>query len=215
MSTIEIPLFPLAVLFPGGILPLHIFEPRYRQMVVDCQRANIPMGIVLPRPESEFMNEVPCSVGTMAEIHNLEHLDDGRYLFNAIGTTRFRILSEHHEKPYISALVEPYEDEAESSDELEGVLQTAQRLFKEYLDILLEPESEQRVEENMPRQPENLSYFIASLLQTIDDEQKQQFLEMTSTSHRLSEEVEILRREVPFMREILSKRIPDERTRLN
>lgn len=215
MSTIEIPLFPLAVLFPGAVLPLHIFEPRYRQMVVDCQNANIPMGIVLPKPESEFMSEVPYSVGTMAEIHGLEKLDDGRYLFNAVGTQRFRILSQHHQKPYISAIVEPYEDEAEPVSELSNVTRAAQRLFKEYIEILLEPESEQSLQGRIPNQPEALSYFIASLLQTVEDEQKQQFLEMTSTSERLNEEVKILRREVPFMREILSKKIPDERTRLN
>lgn len=215
MSAIEIPLFPLTVLFPGAVLPLHIFEPRYRQMVVDCQQANVPMGIVLPRPESEFMREIPYSVGTMAEIHNLEKLDDGRYLFNAVGTTRFRILREHHEKPYLSALVEPFEDEAEPADELDAITHTAQRLFKEYLELLLEPESKQNIDAYLINQPESLSYFIASLLQTADDEQKQHFLELTSTSQRLNEEVEILRREVPFMREILSKRIPDERTRLN
>ena len=215
MSAIEIPLFPLAVLFPGAVLPLHIFEPRYRQMVIDCQSANKPMGIVLPMPESEFMSEVPCNVGTMAEIHGLEKLDDGRYLFNAVGTQRFRILSQHHQKPYLSALVEPYADEAEPVSELKDVTHAAQRLFKEYIEILLEPESEVSVQGRIPNQPEALSYFIASLLQTIDDEQKQQFLEMTSTSERLNEEVRILRREVPFMREILSKKIPDERTRLN
>jgi Lon protease-like protein len=184
-------------------------------MVVDCQSMNKPMGIVLPRQESEFMHEVPCTVGTMAEIHGLEKLDDGRYLFNAVGTKRFRIVSEHHDKPYLSALVEPYEDEAEPESGLKDLTQRAQRLFQEYLEILLEPESEQRVQTHAPKEPENLSYFIASLLQTIDDEQKQRFLEMTSTSLRLSEEVEILRREVPFMREILSRNIPEERTRLN
>ncbi|HCI81031.1 MAG TPA: hypothetical protein DHW02_15230 [Ktedonobacter sp.] len=215
MSTIEIPLFPLAVLFPGAVLPLHIFEPRYRQMVIDCQNADMPIGIVLPKPESEFMSEVPCTVGTMAEIHNLETLDDGRYLFNAVGTRRFRILSQHHQKPYITALVEPFDDEAEPLSELRDVTRAAQRLFKEYIEILLEPESEASVQGRIPTQPEALSYFIASLLQTTDDEQKQQFLEMTSTSERLNEEVKILRREVPFMREILSKKIPDERTRLN
>ena len=215
MSSIEIPLFPLAVLFPGAVLPLHIFEPRYRQMVVDCQSANKPLGIVLPRPESEFMSEVPYDVGTMAEIHGLETLEDGRYLFNAVGTRRFRILSQHHQKPYISAIVEPFDDEVEPLSELRDVTRSAQRLFKEYIEILLEPESEASVQGRIPTQPEALSYFIASLLQTVDDEQKQQFLEMTSTSERLSEEVRILRREVPFMREILSKKIPDERTRLN
>ena len=92
-NTLELPLFPLTVLFPGTVLPLHIFEPRYRQMIEACQRENKPLGIVLPKPESEFMREVPYAIGTMAEIHNLEQLEDGRYTLNAVGIKRFRILS--------------------------------------------------------------------------------------------------------------------------
>jgi ATP-dependent Lon protease len=66
----------------------------------------------------------------------------------------------------------------------------------------------------LPESPEELSYFIAYFLE-IQDEQKQHFLELTSTIQRLREEISILRREVPFMRQILAKPPDDDYSRLN
>ncbi len=214
-NIIELPLFPLTVLFPGTVLPLHIFEPRYRQMIVACQREDKPLGIVLPKPESEFMREVPHTIGTMAEIHNLERLEDGRYTLNAVGTKRFRILSENRDKSYISATVEPYEDVVTEEPDLISTTQQARKMFDEYLAMLLQEANEPDVQANLPDESEDLSYFIASFLMNIEDDQKQHFLEMTSTQQRLREEITILRREVPFMRQILSKKISDDRTMLN
>ena len=214
-NIIELPLFPLTVLFPGTVLPLHIFEPRYRQMIAACQRENKPLGIVLPKPESEFMREVPHAIGTMAEIHNLERLEDGRYTLNAVGTKRFRILSENRDKSYISATVEPYEDIVTEEPDLASTTQQARKMFDEYLAMLLQEANEPDVQANLPDESEDLSYFIASFLMNVEDDQKQHFLEMTSTQQRLREEITILRREVPFMRQILSKKISDDRTMLN
>ncbi len=214
-NILELPLFPLTVLFPGTVLPLHIFEPRYRQMIAACQRENKPLGIVLPRPESEFMREVPHTIGTIAEIHNLEQLEDGRYTLNAVGIKRFRILSESRDKAYISATVEPYEDIVTKEPDLESATQQARKMFEDYLAMLLQEANEPDVQANLPDEAEDLSYFIASFLMNIEDTQKQHFLEMTSTHQRLREEITILRREVPFMRQILSKKISDDRTMLN
>ncbi len=214
-NTIELPLFPLTVLFPGTVLPLHIFEPRYRDMIAACQRENKPLGIVLPRPESEFMREVPHAIGTLAEIHNLERLEDGRYTLNAVGVKRFRILNENRNNAYISAIVEPYEDIVEKVPDLDTTSQQARRMFEDYLAILLQEANEPDVQVKLPDEAEDLSYFIASFLMNIEDEQKQHFLEMTSTYQRLRDEIAMLRREVPFMRQILSKKIPDDRTMLN
>ncbi|GAC1388758.1 MAG: LON peptidase substrate-binding domain-containing protein [Ktedonobacteraceae bacterium] len=214
-NTIELPLFPLTVLFPGTVLPLHIFEPRYRQMIAACQSENKPLGIVLPRPESEFMRELPHAIGTMAEIHNLEQLEDGRYTLNAVGIKRFRILNENRDNAYISATVEPYEDVVASEPDLVSATQQARKMFEEYLAIVLQEVNEPDVQANLPDEAEYLSYFIASFLMNIEDEQKQHFLEMTSTYQRLREETTILRREVPFIRQILSKKISDDRTMLN
>ncbi len=217
MSTaaIELPLFPLnIVLFPGTIVPLHIFEPRYRQMIMDCQEEEKPFGIVLVKPESEFMNEEPHTIGTIAEIHNLQKLEDGGYNLMAVGVKRFRILSKHNEKAYISGLVEPFDDQSESESELKSLVQRAHQLFETYLNMLLDAADEQELHANLPEVPEDLSHFIAYFLE-VEDDKKQEFLELTSTKQRLQEEIAILRREIPFMRQLLFKKIDDDQTRLN
>src|SRR5919108_3179773 len=102
-KAIELALFPLnVVLFPGMVLPLHIFEPRYRQMIADCQEQERPFGIVLVKPNSLPLQEEPYPVGTVAEIRDLNRLEDGRFLLMAVGLQRFRILSQHRQKPYLS-----------------------------------------------------------------------------------------------------------------
>jgi Lon protease-like protein len=215
-TAIELPLFPLnVVLFPGTVSPLHVFEMRYRQMILDCQREERPFGIVLARPESKHLNEKPYPVGTMVDISNLTRLDDGRYTFMAVGIKRFRIVSEHRERPYLSGLVEPFEDIAEPENELLTLTQQAYSLFGAYLAMLLEAsDGDSDVDASLPDVPEDLSHFIAYFLD-IQEEQKQHFLELTSTRQRLQEEIAILRREVPFMRQILARNVPDDLTRLN
>ncbi len=201
---IDLPLFPLnVVLFPGAELPLHIFEPRYRLMVNECHEQNLPFGIVLARPESEPLHEEPYPVGTMAEIEALDRMEDGRMNLIARGSQRFRILSQHHAKPYLSGIVEVYSDTVESEQTLSVVAHQARNLFQAYLETLLEVIGRGELEFNLPDNVEELSHFIAHLVD-VHDEQKQHMLELTSTRQRLEEEVVILRREVPFMREILT-----------
>ncbi|HZR39930.1 MAG TPA: LON peptidase substrate-binding domain-containing protein [Ktedonobacteraceae bacterium] len=214
-SAIELPLFPLnVVLFPGTVRPLHIFEPRYRQMVKDCQRDSKPFGLVLAKPDSEHLHEEPYPIGTMARIHNLISLEDGGYNLMAVGTKRFRIISQHRERPYLSGFVEPFEDIAEPGEELVEYGKQARSLFSNYLNLLLEAVNQQDLDTNLPNIPEDLSHFIAYFLE-VDDEQKQHYLELNSTLQRLQAEIAILRREIPFMRQILFKKLPEEQSRLN
>jgi Lon protease-like protein len=216
-SAIELPLFPLnVVLFPGVVLPLHIFESRYRQMIAECVQQKTPFGVVLARPESVPLLEEPYPVGTMADIRDLSQLEDGRYILMAMGLRRFRILSKHRLKPYLSGVVEPYEDINEAGRELVMHTRQAHSLFGTYLEMLLQAahEQEKDIRSYLPEDPESLSHFIAYFLD-IQDEQKQHFLELTSTTRRLQEEIAILRREVPFMRQILAKTHEDDRSILN
>jgi Lon protease-like protein len=214
-GTIELALFPLnVVLFPGTVLPLHIFEPRYRQMISDCQQQEKPFGVVLVAPGSEFMAEVPYPVGTMAEIHNLDHLPDGRYTLVGVGTTRFRIIRLHREKAYLSGIVEPFTDSIEPQSELAMVKTQARKLFDAYLHMLLKAANEPDVQTSLPEPPEELSHFIAYFLD-IQNEIRQHLLELTSTCQRLQEEISILQREVPFLRQILLEGPPNDRSRLN
>ena len=201
-DTLELPLFPLnVVLFPGAALPLHIFEPRYRQMIKDCQRTEQPFGIVLAKTNSVYLHEEPYAIGTIAEICNLNRLADGSYDLIALGARRFHILSQHNELPYLSAVVEYYDDEPAPADTLTPLADQVRHLFDTYLNMLLDALDEKDVVAHLPSSPENLSHFIGHFLE-IDDAEKQKYLELTSTQQRLQSEMTILRREIPFLRQI-------------
>jgi len=184
------------------VLPLHIFELRYRLMVTECQQEQKPFGVVLVRSESKHMQEQTYAIGTSAEIRELDRLEDGRFNLMAMGVQRFRILSQHNEKPYLSGLVEPYEDVPDPGESLITSAKQARNLFGIYLGMLLEAAGKRKMQVNLPTIPEELSYFIAYLLD-MEYEQQQKLLELTSTLERLREEITVLRHEVPFMRQML------------
>lgn len=201
---IELPLFPLnVVLFPGADLPLHIFEPRYRLMITECHEQDKPFGVVLTRPGSPSMREEPYPVGTMADILALSRMDDGRMNLIARGGKRFQILEQHRRKSYPTGIVEIYFDLPEPEQVLREQADKARELFNIYLEILLEVVGKSETQFHLPEEPEELSHFIAYFLD-IEDEEKQQLLEMNLTSERLESVIETLRREVPFVRQMLS-----------
>lgn len=100
MNTQTIPLFPLnTVLFPGGLLPLRIFEPRYLDMVSWCLRNDSPFGVCLIRHGSEVGQAADTyPVGTLANIIDWNHRDDGLLGIMAEGQQRFRLL-KHSTRP--------------------------------------------------------------------------------------------------------------------
>ncbi len=104
----RLPLFPLhTVLFPGAVLPLHVFEQRYRQLVQEGR----DFGIVLIR-EGREVGSVPQvhPVGTIAHLDEVTALPDGRFNVNARGLGRFRIVRLHEPDPYLLADVEELDD---------------------------------------------------------------------------------------------------------
>ena len=106
-ETMELPLFPLnTVLFPGMTLPLHIFEPRYRQMIERCLEDRSPFGVVLMANGAEpEQAALPHRVGTMARIIRVQREDDGRLYITASGIKRFRVEEFNYEHAYLSAQV--------------------------------------------------------------------------------------------------------------
>jgi Lon protease-like protein len=105
-----LPLFPLPniVFFPQTRMPLHVFEPRYRQMVKDVLESDQRFGIVLLRPgwESEYFGAPPVfPFGTLGTIEQAVALEDGRYNIVVRGDVRFRILDEVSRVPYRTARV--------------------------------------------------------------------------------------------------------------
>jgi ATP-dependent Lon protease len=107
MNPARIPLFPLdIVLFPGQAVPLHIFEPRYRQMTRHCIDKQSPFGIV--RADGADLAQTGCS-SMIVKI--LKEYEDGRSDILAAGQNAFRLVRTHDEKPYLEADVEFLEED--------------------------------------------------------------------------------------------------------
>ena len=108
----ELPLFPLGtVLVPGGAIPLHVFEPRYRAMVQDCLAGDRRFGVVLIERGSEVGGgDVRSDVGTVATIVEATETPDGRYGLVAVGVERIRIVEWLPDDPSPRADVEVWDD---------------------------------------------------------------------------------------------------------
>jgi uncharacterized protein len=106
------PMFPLGmVLFPGQVLPLHVFEPRYRQLVHDCLEGDREFGVVLIERGSEVGGgEVRTDVGTLARILEAEELPDGRWVLASVGVERLEVARWLPDDPYPKAEADPSPD---------------------------------------------------------------------------------------------------------
>jgi uncharacterized protein len=198
----ELPLFPLnTVLFPGMPLPLHIFEPRYREMVQDCLDQQRPFGVVLIRDGVAEGGPVadPHKVGCVAEIIEVQHLEDGRLLLITIGQERFRILSLSHQLPYLMGSVEEMPFVPENEALLLAARQQLLPWLLEYLQILANAGQVEFDPGQMPEDPEEMLYLAAAVLQ-IEAGQKQQFLESEKASVVLGQLTAVYKRELLYLR---------------
>ena len=109
-----LPLFPLnVVLFPNSVLPLHVFEERYRLMVQRCLDGDSEFGVVLIKSGSDVGEPAePHSVGTVARIMDVDRLEDGRMLLSVAGRGRFRIEEVTQLAPYLEGEVVALAEEA-------------------------------------------------------------------------------------------------------
>jgi Lon protease-like protein len=128
-----IPIFPLpnVVLFPNVFLPLHIFEPRYREMVADALASDRLIGMVLLRPgwERDYEGRPPVyPTGCSGVITHVERLPDGRYNIVLRGLERFRIRVEDDAKSYRRAVIEPLVERRLEADDRQLVKNARARL---------------------------------------------------------------------------------------
>jgi Lon protease-like protein len=112
-------MFPLqSVLFPGIVLPLHVFEPRYQQLIKDLSSGPSNFGVVLIARGSEVGGgDQRCEVGTMARLAERITLDDGTSVILAVGVSRIRVRNWLPDDPYPLALVEDLFDPVPQGDE--------------------------------------------------------------------------------------------------
>lgn len=191
----ELPLFPLnAVLFPGGVLPLHIFEQRYREMVKFCIRNESSFGIVMIKEgEEEDEAATPCKIGTAVDLLDVNRFPDGRMNIVTSGHSRFEILEVNDDLPYLVARVRILDSlDAEADPTLQDIATQTRKLYAEYETLSSYLIFSWQTPDQNPEHPQHLAYQIGTRLR-IPLSEKQELLELESFDQLLRQEIEILK----------------------
>ncbi len=202
LITQSIPLFPLdVVLFPGMVLPLHIFELRYQQMVRDCVASGEPFGLVWAEEEPLTIPTDRPLVGTTAIITEVEPLPDGRFNISTVGNERFLVRSFSYEQPYLVGDVEPYPASGAESPAVAECRPTLIHLFRRYVELLDKVADNEVSIEAIPDDATTLAYIVAVYYQC-QNWRKQELLAIESIPELMRHEIELLRVENPLIEQI-------------
>jgi len=203
-STRRIPLFPLGTaLLPESVLPLHIFEPRYRQLVqdiVDRPETAQEFGVIAIRQGHEVGDsgvKALYEVGCLAQLRGIQPYPDGRFDIVTVGTGRFILRQLHTDEPYLTADVE---DLTESMGEDPGPVGALVRnRFEQYRQIVqIEDEPDE-----LPADPTSLAWTVAAGM-LLDLDERQRLLAADDTTTRLRVERELLHRELGILQTLPS-----------
>jgi Lon protease-like protein len=187
-----IPIFPLElVLFPGAPLPLHIFEPRYKEMINECLLKDQPFGMV--RAKENALAAIGCSASIL---NVLKKYEDGRLDIAAEGERRFEIIQVNQERSFLQAEVSYFEDEISLPGS--GALDTVVELHEQLFAVLGQPV-------DIARDTEPLSFHLANEL-PVDLDFKQALLEMKSEAERIETLTEYYRATIPKVEKTLQAR---------
>jgi Lon protease-like protein len=222
-----LPVFPLGtVLFPGLMLPLHIFEERYRTLVRELVAApgDRPheFGVVTLRrglevqtaPEGDAERPADVTpatadalydVGCTAELRQVTELPDGRFDIVTVGRRRFRVLTlEAGKHPYLTAEIEWLPDDDGQTETADLLAPRVLGAFRTYLK-LLRPDAE--VLDQVPDDPTVLSHLVAATAQLTIDE-RQALLAARDTTARLRAELKLLNREAALLARVRAVPVP-------
>lgn len=209
--TETVPLFPLShtVLFPGMLLPLHIFEERYRELVrtlvARSSGEQRRFGVVAIRQGWEVGADAVRAmhpVGCIAELRRVSRYPDGRFDILAEGTDRFRLLDVPADsRPYLVGTVEWLPPDPSPDPEAALLAGSVGPLFEDYLSAVAGIQRTDVQPHELPTDPVALSYLVAaSAVLTLDD--RQALLEATGTTARLRAELRLLKRESTMLRRL-------------
>jgi Lon protease-like protein len=207
MTARVLPIFPLkTVLFPNQVLPLHIFEDRYKQMLEDCLKGEQLLGIVLIfSGEENSEAAVPHPIGTVGRIDEWEHTDKDRYQIKIFGLQRFRIIEFlDSDKPYLTAAVDYWPEEPSDTLRTAGLTSDLRKLYSDYLSliVLLSEVALPAAKFRLSMNPTEASYHIAANLE-VDLNEKQRLLEEPSALDRLEHEHLLVKRERGFLQRLV------------
>ncbi len=224
MST-TLPLFPLGtVLFPGLVLPLHIFEDRYRQLVADLLAGPVPrqFGVIAIKRGRETGIDGVSSLyetGCTATMRRVERLPDGGYDLVTVGAQRFRLIRLADGAPYLRGEVELLPDEprpgepdyaSAAADAAAAAVGAVQRAFRAYLDLMAERGGARVSVPDLPAEPALLSYLVAAAV-VVDLPVKQGLLDQPDALRRLTAERALLDTEIRMLHSLTATPAPDLR----
>jgi len=195
MATLEVPLFPLGiVLFPGAPQLLHIFEPRYRQMLADCLESDQPFGVSYVTADGDDdPSPDPGNIGCLATVRESRLLADGRSNILAVGSDRY-VLRAYvpTELPYRMARVETFDDDDLTAPQLEELATRARTAFSQFIAGM--QALTDRPQESVPLEsaPQAVSFQIAAVMD-LEPALKQELLELRSTHARLERLLRVFR----------------------
>ncbi|MGV9561567.1 LON peptidase substrate-binding domain-containing protein [Streptomyces sp. NPDC003480] len=232
MTTVRLPLFPLnSVLFPGLVLPLNVFEERYRALMRDLLKTpedeprrfavvairdghevaasapGMPDPTALPErgPTAGFGSDPAKAfhgVGCVADAATIRERADGTFEVLATGTTRIRLLSVDTSGPYLTAELEELPEEP--GDEAGALAEGVLRAFRQYQKRLAGArERSLSTGADLPDEPAVVSYLVAAAVM-LDTPTKQRLLQAPDTASRLRDELKLLRAETAIIRNLPS-----------
>ncbi|HEY8043719.1 MAG TPA: LON peptidase substrate-binding domain-containing protein [Streptosporangiaceae bacterium] len=211
-----LPLFPLGtVLYPGLLLPLNIFEERYRRLVRDLLDGPEPrrFGVIAIRKGRETgvdgisaLHEVGCT----ATLREVAEQEDGGFHLVTVGTQRFQLMSLDGSMPYLQGEVELLEEQVGDEAAAGLAAQAVQRGFRGYVEALASRESAQVTVPELPDEPLLLSYLVAASM-ILDLPVRQQLLAEPDAQRRLGAERALLARETTMLRSLTATPAPDLR----
>ncbi|EAQ68604.1 MULTISPECIES: LON peptidase substrate-binding domain-containing protein [unclassified Synechococcus] len=192
LSVRELPLFPLpdVVLFPREVLPLHIFESRYRMMLKSVLEDDRRFGVVRWDPQNQAM----AAVGCCAEVLQHQTAEDGRSNIVTLGQQRFRVLDVVRETPFRTAMVSWIEDEPVTAEsDLESLTRSVDHALRDVVELTGKlTGSPASLPDDLPDLPRELSFWIGAHLGGPVADQQQELLELTNTRERLEQEFAML-----------------------
>jgi Lon protease-like protein len=200
----QLPLFPLPlVLLPNELLPLHIFEPRYRQMLKDIELRRNIFGVTFFDPDAALSDKPEIgTIGCAAEIRESNLMPDGRSNILTTGLIRYRLLGYvEAETPYFMGEVEFFEDDAEDANKIGLLANEVYALFERVAKAAFDLSGGRGEYPQVPQaEPEPLSFLVTAAF-NLDNGMKSKLLEMTSTAKRQTKLRGILKKAVGKMEE--------------
>jgi len=213
----SMPLFPLGtVLFPGLVLPLHIFEDRYKQLIRDLLEEEEPrrFGVIAIRSGRETgVDGISAlhDVGCTATVREIAEVSDGQFDIVTVGTDRFRVRNLGEAQPYLTGEVEMLDEPTGDDAAARLAAATVQRAFRAYLNVLADRGAAVISVPDLPDEPILLSYLVAASMIT-ELANRQTLLAEPDAVSRLSAENALLARETAILRELGSTPAPDLRS---